>query len=1700
MKLRDIISREIWSMNENVQQMEKHYIKTGVFDENDKQNVLDITGGDVTTKTIADLYNWMLSGGMQDGKRRDYDTNNKRTLQELHQELLNYDKNVFPIKDFDLQNNKIHPIDLYSALGARKYIKSVLKKIPSVYLRNLRDDIRKPRTQEELNYGLKSTIEEISRSLKLIEKLSEEKQEKIFKKIFSSKHENFEQIADQLEKTEILFLSHNDAIEELRDKIEYEAESDEAELLYDDGDIVVVNVKSSDAMKSLGCGSQWCFATEYGTDHWANYADNSHVNIVYNFNEEPDSPLRMVVVLPHGDVYNMYNEHMGYESEDDYEDGWDYLRKIGVEDKVNANVVEESLNEDYPENFNMDEFKSLTSFAARKKYADQHLPKIASGSGRHVYVIDNEKVLKLAANKKGLAQNETETSLSHNYATPDIITKVYDSHPDNLWIESEHAKKISPSRFKQLLGFSVEHLGDWLRNQTSRYSTHIPDDVKEVINESEWANDLLSLVMSFSVESGDLGRISSFGEVNRGGEPQVVVTDYGLTKDVYKTHYDKSEKRGMYENEDSKQDNYLTQKVLDIAKQKGLNIIDDKYIGLYHGTSPAAHKRILKTGKFYPHSWFATDFETAKRFGQQAIRRGEPVVSLVYIDASQLIPSGDYFTIKNDIKEIPYKHGIYEIYGQNDNEGLTDINHDLEREFAQPDLYAGYNGFALPVYSVDELNEENLNEHYIPYSHLALYVIDDFQDTEYILYDPKIVEHIYDADEADKYFHGYISVRENNKYNALEVDTIAAKQGYGPLMYMIAMTVAGKKGLLPTRVTSQISQEAIKVWKEFDSGKGEQYVEAVPIEDGHYGENYDFLDKKYFIKNPIKIDTLLNNNKKVLVNDKYGEIGELIWEIGASYARNEMDRVYHKNESITTHTLSVPSDVSPNITVSDIKPMTEQTPNWTNRMTALREMEDDYRNIDTSELKNSVNVIENLKNISSISQNISQFYKNYLIGVQNIEDALKLASNDIKYYTNLLKVQDYFKKIGLIKEDLTYWHVDDATQDEYQLMTEAAEDIQRADAYKVASYVAEQLNMAKPVRMGEGSWGHAFSSGDKVIKVTTDLSEVKQSLKLKGKSSPRIADIYNVFEVSRPNGEKYNVIILEKLQTNYNEIINKMVRIEDLFKINLEDRPSFTEVVLRHWVNPENFEQVYGIEAFDALDGFPELKQFLKSILKISSELKKLNINSHDFLNPNNLGYKNGKLAFFDLGAGEELEKLTGKLRPEKMKMAEEGGASLYMTTDGLREEEINEVGEGTSQPFPYKNVKLQLDESEYRFFTEKNNLEYRVKLEESEFHYNGLDVSFDIYDDKTGFYHSQTVNEGNPFRVMSTVIKIIEEDIQKRKEKFNQDIENLSFYPIKDDDEIDGNKRERLYLAYLKKLKPEWEYDINPLGYVNIDIVEEGVNEDNDRFERYDRQGVDWGKINDKEGNEYIVLKDRTQDLFRVYDDRKPIGYLYLHFDSDTQKHTPDAGKQDAVFIEPEYRNKGIAQALYKYVIDEKGYDIQPSNVQSPEMKSVWNKIGESLIGGLSKSDYKNVSDEELKRYIQKLDDIIARYNNKEYLTGMDVDDIAYFYYIYYYNGNRISEFINPEKQSNHWNFIVKILKSRGYLNEERIKSWMPNMQTVSVKEKCRLGGKGDGTSEACNQGDIDNLELKPLKDGQSHKPNKPNVAEDDKKYFEKN
>ena len=310
-------------LNETYGELEKHYLKPGIFDDEDRDVIMNITGGDNWTKLISDMYLYLANKyNPESVTPKRLDAREINILRDAHGMLKRYNKNVFPLKDLFAQDYYTHPLGVRNDLEMRELIINKLKEFPKLLLRNLRDDIRKERNEYEFK-ALWDTLSPIFSSLKLLNSVKPHQKDKLIKKFFSSKFTTFEDVKKRLEDTTIPYLSEETGMDELVSKVE--DMGDEAEIIYNQDNVLAVVIKSPEAMKYVGCSSQWCFATG-GDDYWDQYASDGFATIVFNHNIYPSEPTRMVVVLSDRSVYDMYNEYM--------EDGEEYLIDLGIEELI----------------------------------------------------------------------------------------------------------------------------------------------------------------------------------------------------------------------------------------------------------------------------------------------------------------------------------------------------------------------------------------------------------------------------------------------------------------------------------------------------------------------------------------------------------------------------------------------------------------------------------------------------------------------------------------------------------------------------------------------------------------------------------------------------------------------------------------------------------------------------------------------------------------------------------------------------------------------------------------------------------------------------------------------------------------------------------------------------------------------------------------------------------------------------------------------------------------------------------------------------------------------------------------------------------------------------------------------------------------------------------------------------------------------
>jgi hypothetical protein len=89
----------------------------------------------------------------------------------------------------------------------------------------------------------------------------------------------------------------------------------------------------------------------------------------------------------------------------------------------------------------------------------------------------------------------------------------------------------------------------------------------------------------------------------------------------------------------------------------------------------------------------------------------------------------------------------------------------------------------------------------------------------------------------------------------------------------------------------------------------------------------------------------------------------------------------------------------------------------------------------------------------------------------------------------------------------------------------------------------------------------------------------------------------------------------------------------------------------------------------------------------------------------------------------------------------------------------------------------------------------------------------------------------------------------------------------------------------------------------------------------------------------------------------------------------------------------------------------------------------------------------------------------------------------------NDLNANLNMDEDLEYHNVVGDATQDEYALDEERKKSYMAGSSSVEVKQKCRLAGNGN-TSTACNQGDINNLNIKPINEEVNAKEMRSDIA----------
>lgn len=180
--------------------------------------------------------------------------------------------------------------------------------------------------------------------------------------------------------------------------------------------------------------------------------------------------------------------------------------------------------------------EKLETYSARKQYAEKNLEHLSSGSSRIVYLTRDRKVVKLAKNDKGLAQNKAEANpkMKSKFLNP-----ILHHAKDYAWIETHYLDKITTKQFEEMTGIAFSDFGEAIRfglkNVSQNSDQTKPKSFDKVVS-SEIYKEMKRVGEQFKLLPGDLARISSWGVKDK----HPVLLDAGLTSSVYDSYYEDS--------------------------------------------------------------------------------------------------------------------------------------------------------------------------------------------------------------------------------------------------------------------------------------------------------------------------------------------------------------------------------------------------------------------------------------------------------------------------------------------------------------------------------------------------------------------------------------------------------------------------------------------------------------------------------------------------------------------------------------------------------------------------------------------------------------------------------------------------------------------------------------------------------------------------------------------------------------------------------------------------------------------------------------------------------------------------------------------------------------------------------------------------------------------------------------------------------
>lgn len=177
------------------------------------------------------------------------------------------------------------------------------------------------------------------------------------------------------------------------------------------------------------------------------------------------------------------------------------------------------------------QLSDIKNFDDRVEFAKKHFEFLGEGSSRTVFKINDDLIIKVAHNDKGISQNkvEMELDLQTNCAATVVV-----ADPDGKWLISHFTETMTKEDFFKIVGVGFDAFMNSLfyayNNESDNWSE--PREYDK-IRKLPLFECLGKMIVAANLLIGDCDKISSWGVKNN----KVYLRDFGFDKATHERFY-----------------------------------------------------------------------------------------------------------------------------------------------------------------------------------------------------------------------------------------------------------------------------------------------------------------------------------------------------------------------------------------------------------------------------------------------------------------------------------------------------------------------------------------------------------------------------------------------------------------------------------------------------------------------------------------------------------------------------------------------------------------------------------------------------------------------------------------------------------------------------------------------------------------------------------------------------------------------------------------------------------------------------------------------------------------------------------------------------------------------------------------------------------------------------------------------------------